>query len=159
MTPAVRVGTSGSTHTRVTIDYVPSLDDWRVSKRVAEVDFREPTATEDGHVKVDVVVDWHVPHGTITGVLPVVYTRHGDEWKVVFGADPESLEPDTSEAFPLERENSVGILAGDKTKRIDAKLDAGTHIDGYGILLVNLPIRGEEGTVPADPTDAGFGLP
>jgi hypothetical protein len=140
-------------------DILPALDDWVVEKIVDDVDFEEPSDTEDGHVKVDVVVDWHVQHGSVTGVLPVVYTKDGDVWTIVSGADPESREPETGDAFVLQGPNSVATDAGDKTVKIDTKLEAGTDVDSYGILFVNLPIQTEEGTVPADPTEAGFGLP
>lgn len=105
-------------------------------------------------------LDFNVPNETVTGVVQVVYVKdEQDEWHVVSGADPTSLEPD-SQAIVEVRGNSKELeqAAQDElTITLDEEVPVSTQGRRAVGLFVNLPTEDEK--VPSDPTKAGFGVP
>jgi hypothetical protein len=138
--------------------------DWVVEKAVELLQVALPTVDQPGYVRAKYLEEFHVPHGTITGVLPVVYARDIEgHWHIVSGADPTTREPDSRKVFAFSETNSVAIEEpNDKTQTIDAVLNsvdptnAVTHLTTATVVLVRLPT--EDGKVPAEP-EALFGIP
>lgn len=145
-------------------DSLPTFDDWVVEKAVEPLQVALPAVDQPGYVRAKYLEKLHVPHGTITGVLPVVYGRDIEgHWHIVSGADPESREPDSNMAFTLSEINSLAITKPDlKTLAVDAALESvdpgnpSTHLTTASVVLIRLPTK--DGKVPAEP-EALFGIP
>lgn len=147
---------------------LPPLTDWVVRSSVGFPefpDFEPPTATEKGSYRANIVVDYHVPGETITGVVAVVYGKDvNDKWHVLQGADPDSLEP-TDASFTIEGTNSQGLDEDERTIRVNASIpevlpnDPNTDIREATVVPVALPINSDDGKVPADPSKLEFGMP
>jgi len=138
---------------------LPQLSDWVVE--TGSTTFDAPTQSEEGFVRGEFAAEFNVPHGNITGIVPVVYAFDGnDEWRIISGADAESPIPDSGAILELRGNSRV---EGTLEFEIDVLLpevvpgDPSTEIQAVGTLFIR--VGPEEREVPPDPTMAGFGVP
>jgi len=138
---------------------LPMFSDWVVERGTLEVAL--PTASGEGFVRGDFTVEFNVPHGDVTGVVPVVYVLDATEtWRIVSGADPGSRAPDSNDVRQLHGNSKVeGNELLDFNVQLPKEIpgDPTTDIQDTGVLFVRVGPAVKE--VPPDPTKAGFGVP
>jgi len=139
-------------------DILPVLSDWVVST-VTAFTVNNPTNVP-GSVNASIQVDYNVPHGDITGVVPVLYFKNGNgEWHIAFGADDVTHNP--TAAVDISKNSKA--LATPLTVRAQAAIpvpnpqDPTTLVLDMRLALISLGPNFP--TVPADPTALQFGLP
>jgi len=148
-------------------DLVPSLSDWIVE----DGEFRSevPTSTDPGWFEGEFTIDFNLWHDGITGVLPVIYGRDAnDEWHVLSGADPESLEPETSKVVTLcgnsrfqasrcaSNDGPEDLIISRETIPVVVLGDPSTDIEAVQLLMIRLGANTQ--TVPPTPV-GGFLIP
>jgi hypothetical protein len=155
MNAGTDVPISGFIQTKI----LPTLSDWVVE--VGDTDRRLPTQSMEGFISGEFEIDFNAQHGDITGVLAVAYVFDGtDTWRVVAGADPDTLEPDTQKAVTVAGNSR---LADPEPLTLNVSLpmvdpgDPSTQIQTTGVLIVRLGPNTTK--VPPDPTKAGFSIP
>ncbi len=173
----LRVGKQGDQALSTMMDdlLLPALSDWITVTEVPPEDPNEPTGrlpttTAEGFVKKTYELEWHVPHGTISDVLPVVYGRDIEgEWHILSGANPESGDPDLGDSalLRLGEVNSRGIPDGGNGERPQIEINTVIPLAEVGrpstfivhtlVFLARLPYEDE--TLPMEPPAGRFGIP
>ncbi|MEX2205976.1 MAG: carboxypeptidase-like regulatory domain-containing protein [Myxococcota bacterium] len=153
---------------------LPALSDWITVTEVPPEDqnvpaVQLPTVAEEGYVRKTLELEWHVPHGSISDILPVVYGRDIEgNWHILSGADPESGVPDEHDdgLLNLAQSNSAAFETDDtesRTVEVDVSIPAAefgrpeTFIVEVVFFLARLPYEDEN--LPMEPPAGNFGIP
>ncbi|MEX2206809.1 MAG: carboxypeptidase-like regulatory domain-containing protein [Myxococcota bacterium] len=151
---------------------LPALSDWITVTEVPPEDpnvpaVKLPTVAEAGYIRKTLELEWHVPHGSISDILPVVYGRDTQgNWHILAGADPDTGAPDDGYEFLLHLvdQNSLEVAsAEDRTIALNQPIpraESGrpeTFIVDVVFFLARLPYEDEN--LPMEPSGGNFGIP